>query len=191
MIRVASLGILGFSLCCGVAGAQEPLQVPMPAPEPQHKWLHQFVGEWSTTSKATMGPDQPAMEGAGTITSRMLGDLWVLNEMKSEWMGDSVVGIQTIGYDASKGKYIGTWVDNMTSHMWRYEGTVDETGKKLTLEAEGPNFVAAGKMTKFRDAYEFVSSDHVIMSSSMLGEDGKWVTFMTGDAKRITAGAVK
>ena len=42
----------------------------------------------------------------------------------------------------------------------------------------------AGKMTKYRDAYEFKSDDVMIATSSMQGEDGKWITFMTGEAKR-------
>lgn len=98
-------------------------------------------------------------------------------------------GIQTIGYDATKKKYVGTWVDSMMNYLWLYEGNVDETGNKLTLEAEGPNFMADGKLTRFRDAYEFKSPDHIIVSSSMLSEDGKWITFMTGESSRKKASA--
>jgi hypothetical protein len=51
--------------------------------------------------------------------------------------------------------------------------------KKTTFEAEGPNFMAEGKKAKFRDTNEFKSPDHSDAMSSMLGEDGKWVRFMT------------
>ena len=68
--------------------------------------------------------------------------------------------------------------------MWKYEGTVDESGKILTLEADGPNFISDGKLTKFQDIYEFKSGDEITMTSRMLGEDVKWVTFMSGTVKR-------
>ncbi len=156
----------------------------MSAPEKEHKWLEQFVGEWEIQSKGMMGPGQPPIEFAGRMTSRSLGGIWFINELKLEMPGTPMNGIQTIGYDSDKKKYVGTWVDSHMSYMWKYEGTVDESGKKLVLEAEGPNFMVVGKTTSFRDAYEFKSADHIIATSSMLGEDGKWVTFMTGDMHR-------
>jgi hypothetical protein len=124
------------------------------------------------------------MKCKGTIHSRMLGGFWVVSEMKADMMGMPMTAIQTIGYDPESKKYVGTWVDSMLSHMWKYSGTIDPAGKKLTLEAEGPNFMHEGKLTKFRDAYEFKAKDHIVMTSSMLGEDGKWTTFMTGNARR-------
>ena len=96
-----------------------------------------------------------------------------------------MTAVQTIGYDEAKKKYVGTWVDSMMNHLWRYEGSVDDSGKILTLEADGPNFMAAGKTTKFRDAYEFKSTDHIVATSSMRTDDGKWVTFMTGQVRRV------
>jgi hypothetical protein len=74
----------------------------------------------------------------------------------------------------------------MTSFMWKYEGSVDASGKVLTLDADGPNFMEGdGKLTKFQDIYEFKTVDEFLMTSRMLGRDGKWVTFMTGKAKRV------
>ena len=161
-------------------------QVPpeFPKSQPEHKWLQQFVGQWDSELESKMGPDQPTMKCKLAISSRMLGDFWVVNELSGDMMGTPMVGIQTIGYDTEKNAYVGTWVDSMMNHMWKYEGSVDESGKLLTLEAEGPNFMAAGKTTKFRDAYEFKSADHIVATSSLLTDDGKWVVFMTGQMHR-------
>jgi hypothetical protein len=114
----------------------------------------------------------------------MLGGFWLVTESEADMMGMTINSIQTIGYDTAKQKYVGTWVDSMMNYMWQYEGTVDAGGKKLTLEAEGPNFLAEGKTTKFRDAYEFKSPDHIVVTSSMLGDDGNWIDFMTGNLRR-------
>ena len=92
--------------------------------------------------------------------------------------------IQMIGYDTNKKKYVGIWADSMINHMWHYEGTVDETGKKLTLDAEGPSMAGDGKMTKYQDAYEFKDNDTIIATSSMQAQDGKWTVMMKGTAKR-------
>ena len=162
--------------------AQEAPQFPQPTKE--HQWLQQFVGEWETNAEGKMGPDQPVMTCKGTATSRMLGGFWLVTENDNEMMGMKINALQTIGYDSTKKKYIGTWVDSMLNHLWEYEGSVDATGKKLTLEAEGPNLMAAGKTAKFRDAYEFKSPDHIEVTSSMQGEDGKWVQFMVGQIRR-------
>ena len=161
--------------------AQEP---EFPAPVKEHQWLQQFVGEWETHSEATMGPDQQPLKCEGSMTTRMLGGFWVINEIKGDMAGTTMSGLQTIGYDPDRKKYVGTWVDSMMNYLWKYEGTVDKSGKKITLEAEGPNFMAAGKLTKFRDAYEFKSADQIISTSSMQTEDGQWITFMTGTMQR-------
>lgn len=186
MIRTMTLviAVSMLAVLCESAIAQE--QPEFPGPEKEHQWLHKFVGEWTTNSKSSMGPDKPPMECSGTIESRMIGDFWVVNEMQSTVEGTSMRGLQAIGYDPAKKKYIGTWVDSMMNHLWLYEGTVDESGNKLTLEAEGPNFMADGEVTRFRDAYEFRTPDHIIVTSSMLGEDDKWITFMTGESHRKT-----
>jgi hypothetical protein len=162
--------------------AQAPAQLQQPTKE--HELLKRFVGEWESTAEAVAGPGIPAMTCKGRNSAKMLGGFWVVIENETDMMGMKIIALQTIGYDPEKKKYVATWIDSMFNHKWDYTGTVDAAGKKLTCEAEGPNFMAAGKLTKFRDTYEFKSADHIEAISSMQGEDGKWVTFMTGQIKR-------
>jgi hypothetical protein len=149
----------------------------------EHQWLKQFVGEWQSSSKAH-GPGMPDMEGKGTMKARMLGELWTVIDYQADFGGMNMTAVQTIGYDAEKKKYVGSWVDSFQNILWTYDGTVDASGKKITLEAEGPNMMEPGKRTKFRDEYEFVSPEKMTITSSMLGSDGNWVTFMSGEAQR-------
>lgn len=154
------------------------------APAPEHDFLKKFAGEWVSKSKSIAVENMPAMECSGTSTYRMLGDYWIVAELTGDFGGATMNAVQTIGYDSKKQKYVGTWVDSMMNHMWHYEGTVDEGGNKLVLEAEGPNFASHGKTAKFRDSYEFKSADHIIATSMMQDESGKWITFMVGDVTR-------
>lgn len=177
--------ITSFLGCCllVVLAIQASAQPPAPTPQKEHAWLKQFVGEWESESEGTM-PGQPPMKCKGTMSSKMLGEFWVVSNLTGNMGSMTMNGLQTIGYDSEKKKYVGTWVDNMMNHLWKYEGTVDDSGKKLTLEADGPSFTQPGKTGKYRDAYEFKSTDHIYMTSSMLTDDGKWVTFMTAQVKR-------
>jgi hypothetical protein len=130
------------------------------------------------------GAWKAAHEARGTATARMLGGFWVVGEGKTEMMGFSFSNILTLGYDPEKKKYVGTWVDSMTSYMWKYEGTLDDTGKVLTLNTEGPCPMAPGKISKFKEVIEFKNKDHYTFASSIQGDDGKWTTFVTIDSKR-------
>ncbi|MCA9131348.1 MAG: DUF1579 family protein [Planctomycetales bacterium] len=75
-----------LTVLSSLANAQEtqpPQEIGQVAPEKEHQWLKQFVGRWSTSLKASMGPGQPDMVCDGVIESRMLVDWWVINEMES------------------------------------------------------------------------------------------------------------
>ncbi|HVR72890.1 MAG TPA: DUF1579 domain-containing protein, partial [Planctomycetota bacterium] len=168
-----------------VAGAA--LSVPedapkMPAPEKEHAWLEQLAGEWEFDAECIMEPGKPPMKSSGTETGRMIGEFWIVSEVKSTFMDTPMTGILTLGFDPEKKKYVGTWVDSMTSHQWKYEGTVDAAGKVLKLESEGP--VAPGKLSKFKEVIELKGKDQKVFTSSMLGDDGKWSTFATFHYRR-------
>ena len=86
--------------------------------------------------------------------------------------------ILTIGYDTAKKNYIGTVVDSMTSHLWRFEGSFDARGNILTYETEGP-VPNPQTPSKFREVMELKSPDHKVFTSSILKPDGSWETMMT------------
>jgi len=159
-------------------------QPPMPGPEKEHEWLKQLVGEWESESEMMMAPGQPPIKAKGSESVRAIGALWVVADVKGDSPMGPMTALLTLGYEPKKKKYIGTWIDSMMNHMWLYEGTLDATGKILTLETEGPNMMDPSKRAKYRDVIEIKSKDHKVMTSSALGEDGKWTTFVTANYRR-------
>ena len=160
-------------------------QCPMQAePQKEHQWLQALVGEWSFEGECQMGPDQPPMKNTGACVTRSLGGLWVVNEGTGEMPGGGMMNsIITLGYDPQKQRFVGTFVASMMTFLWLYEGTLDSSGKVLTLNAEGPSFAGDG-MAKYQDIVTVESKDHWILSSQMQGDDGQWTKFMTANYRR-------
>jgi len=156
----------------------------MPAPVKEHEWLQKFVGEWVADTDIFMEPGKPPVKSKGVETVKAVGGFWIVGEGTGECMGMTMQNRLTLGYSPEKKKYIGSWIDSMTSTFWTYEGTVDASGKILTLEAEGPCPMKPGTLSKFREVTEFKSPDHRVFSSSILGDDGKWTTMVVVDYQR-------
>jgi hypothetical protein len=164
-------------------------QMPMTQPEPQeeHRWLQTLIGEWTFDGEATMGPDQPAETFTGRERVRSLGDLWVLAEGEGEMPGGGIDrSVMTLGYDAHKGRYVGTWIGSMMTHLWVYDGALDAARRVLTLEAEGPSMAGDGTMATYRDVIELKDDDHRVLTAHVLGDDGTWQQFMTSHYRRTT-----
>ena len=177
--------IAGFAvaLLAGVAVSNMQDEAPdgpaweMPKPQKEHEWLKQLEGEWTSDVKASGPPGQPGFESKGTETVRSIGGFWIVAENNGDMMGTPFTGILTLGYDTNKNKYIGSWIDSMTSYMWTYEGTVE--GNKLTLSTEGPSQMNPAERVKFREVLEVKDKDHKVFTSSMQREDGSWNQVMT------------
>jgi hypothetical protein len=178
MKRFAALCIVVVSLAAASAiRAEETPQFPKP--EKEHEWLAQLVGEWDADVEMFMEPGKPPLKSKGTESVRAIGGFWTLAENKGEAFGQPFTGLLTLGYDAQKKQYVGTWVDSMTGYLWTYRGKLNAAGTKLTLDTEGPCADRPGELCKFRETLEIKSKDHKVFSSSLQTEDGTWVTFMT------------
>ncbi|MGF1517300.1 MAG: DUF1579 domain-containing protein [Nodosilinea sp.] len=153
-------------------------------PQKEHQWLQQMVGEWAYDVEATMGPDQPPEQSTGTETVRSLDGLWAIAEGQGDMCGSPATTLMTLGYDPQKQRFVGTWVGSMMPHLWVYEGELDAAERVLTLNSEGPAMAGHGKLAQYRDVIEFKSSNHRVLTSFCLGEDGQWHQFMTANYYR-------
>lgn len=150
----------------------------------EHKWLQQFVGQWSFETECMMGPGGESMKSTGTVAFRGLGELWLVGEHNGkDPMGDDVISLMSIGYDPAQKCFVGTFIASCMTHMWIYEkGVLD--GNVLTLNAKGPNMMKPGEMSDYQDIVEYISADHHTLKSRLKTDDGKWVQFMEGHYKR-------
>jgi hypothetical protein len=151
-------------------------------PQKEHAWLQRLVGKWASEMEC-VGPDGKTMKSKGTETVRSLGGLWTLGEGVGEMPdGAPATSLMTLGFDPQKGRFVGTFVASMMTYLWTYDGKLD--GNKLILDAEGPVMTGEGKMGKYQDIIEMRSDDHRVMTSQLLGDDGKWTQFMEAHYRR-------
>lgn len=174
MKKIVGVGC-ALTLLLGLSASFADTPPEMPKPGKEHEWLGQLVGEWTTEGECLM-EEGKATKTTGTETSRMVGGFWATFEHQGEMAGEAFTGILTLGWDPEKKHYVGTWVDSMTPMMWQYTGTVDATGKVLTLETTGP-CPTTGKPCRFREVIEITGPDSKTFTSN-IEMDGKWVTMM-------------
>jgi hypothetical protein len=154
-------------------------------PQEEHLWLQKFVGEWTFEGEACIEPGQPPSKHLGKETVRPIGGLWIQGEGQGEMPGGGMATmLLTLGYDIQKKRFVGTWLGSMMAYLWIYDGELDSTRRILSLHADGPDMAQEGKMAKYKDVIEWKSDDHRILTSHMLGEDGKWQAFMTAHYRR-------
>lgn len=155
------------------------------APQKEHEWLQQLVGEWTAEMACSMGPGEPPSTFRGREAVRSLGGLWIVAEGQGEMPGGgTAVTLMTLGYDPRRQRFVGTWVGSMMTHMWLYEGVLDAAGKVLPLDCEGPSMAGDGGMARYRDVIEIRGPDERALTSHVLGEDGEWRQFMTAVYRR-------
>lgn len=154
----------------------------MPVPAKEHKILARFSGEWDCESEAYMSPGSEPMVSKGKMTGRQLGEFWALIDLSADFGGMDFKAQGTFGYDEKAKRYIGTWVDNMTGFMWKYDGEM--VGNKLVLNSEGPSMDGSGKMVKARDSWEFRDDNTLVLTGEFEGEDGKMFKVMEATFKR-------
>jgi hypothetical protein len=155
-------------------------------PTAEHQWLNHLVGEWNVESEMVMGPDQPTMTSQGREKVINLGGLWAFCEGKSTMPDGTTMDYRSgVGYDVSFKEYRGFWLASMSSHLWKYVGTLSADGKKMTMNCVGPDMVNDGQTANYRDVIEIIDDNHRTLTSYGEGEDGTWTQFMKSSYTRV------
>ncbi|MDB5963762.1 MAG: hypothetical protein JWQ72_262 [Polaromonas sp.] len=154
-------------------------------PQKEHGWLKQLTGNWTMTAEADMGPDKPAYKSDGTESARMLGSLWLVCEGRGDMPGGGTADMRmTLGYDTGRKKFVGNWVGSMMANMFVYEGQLDDSGKVLTLDTEGPSFKGDGSTSRYQDVITLDGPDRRTLHSQVQQPDGSWKRFMLATYRR-------
>jgi len=155
-------------------------------PSKEHEWLQKLVGEWRIESEMHMEPGGPAMKTQGTASVKSLGGLWAFSENNDTMPdGTPTKSYFALGYDVSFKEYRGCMIASMSSHLWKYTGTLSVDGKTMTLDCEGPDMVIDGKTAMYRDVIELVDEKHRTLTSYGQNEKGEWEEYMKADYFRV------
>lgn len=142
MSRGLAAAVVVATLAVGASGrAQDEagdFSAFLPKPTKQHEVLGKDVGVWDAEIKSWMvGPDAEPTVTKGVERNRLLrGGLWLVSDFEGDVGGIPFAGHGQTGYDPKQGKYIGTWVDSMSTNVMTQEGTYDEAAETFTFEGE-------------------------------------------------------
>lgn len=164
-----SLRFVCFAIVAGLlfAAASDAQEGPKPGPE--HALLKKMEGAWDATMNFG------GMESKGTSVYKMeLGGLWLSSTFEGEFGGMKFSGKGLDGYDPVKKKFVGVWVDSMSTAPMLMEGTHDKEKNTTTMTGEGPG--PDGKPTKYKAVN--VMKDNNTMLFSMYMGDGKEPAFV-------------
>ena len=146
-----------FALAVPATTAQDT-----PKPGPEHEILNKMVGTWDMTMKFA------GMESKGTVVYKLdLGGLWLSGTTECELMGQKFSGRSYDCFDSAKKKYVGVWIDSMSTTPMTMEGTYDKPTKTLTMAGEGPGM--DGKPAKYK-AVSVMPDDNTINFSMYMGD---------------------
>ncbi len=117
-------------------------------PAEGHRRLDPMVGTFKTRVTIVMAPDAPAQVSEGDSEHRwVLGGRYLEQRFSGTSMGMPFEGRGYTGYDNTKGKYVGTWMDTFGTGLMNSVGVGKPTAKELEFEAQASD--PSGKPMRF------------------------------------------
>jgi hypothetical protein len=119
---------------------------------PEHKHLAALAGDWTYVAKFRMAPEAPPMEMKGAAKrTPIFGGRFLRDDVSGPAQGGmpAFEGLGITGYDNHEKKYVGTWIDSMSTSVTQMTGEGSADGKVLTMHSEqyDPTY---GKVVKMR-----------------------------------------
>ena len=168
-----TVGTLSMTMALLVGMARLSAQPPQPKPGPEHEHFKQLEGIWDATIHAKEG------ESKGTMTWKVgLGGLWLLEHFKSE----GFEGHGATSYEPAKKKYVGVWIDSMSTSPMTMEGTHDKATK--TSKSVGTTLGPDGKTMKLTMISRMTDDDNIVFTMNGPGPDGKDMEMLKISYKR-------
>jgi hypothetical protein len=167
VVLVASLGLLG------VASSARGQEGAPPKATAEHERLAKEVGTWDATIKSWhAGPDsEPTVSQGVEVVKLMPGGLWIKSEFDGKFGDMEFHGCGQTGYDTRKGKYVGTFVDSMSTEMMIMEGDYDAATRTATMSAKGTG--PSGKPYDAKMTSKYEDDDTRVFTMLMKSDETK------------------
>jgi hypothetical protein len=124
-----------------------------------HRRLEPLAGSWKVRTTLTMTPGAPPQVSEGSSEHRfVLGGRYLEQRYKGSAMGMPFEGIGYTGYDNSRGKYVGTWMDSFGTGIMNSVGTGRPTDAKIDFDAEACD--PTGGTSQFLCSVRIQDRDH-------------------------------
>jgi hypothetical protein len=151
---------------------------PLPKPGPEHAVFNDSAGTWDARVEMFMAPGAEPSVSKGVETSRVgCGGLCLITDFKGSFSMDpsappvSFEGHGIDAYDQAKKKYVGTWIDSMSTGPMIGESTYDPASRTFTGWSEAPDM--SGKLSRMKSTVTMKDADTRVFSMYNLGPDGK------------------
>jgi uncharacterized protein DUF1579 len=145
-------------------------------PGEAHQKLEPMVGTFDAKVKMWMDPSKPPEESSGTSENTWaLGNRFVQIKYEGTMMGQPFSGMGFQGYDNVTKKYVGTWMDTMSTGIMTSTGTMTGNVMKTTDTMSDP---MSGKAMKTTSKFTVTDNDHHAMEMWGPGPDGKTYKMM-------------
>ena len=174
MRRLNLLACLTLAVCMSSARAAE--EQPPARPGPEHAELKKLEGTWDALMKMA---DVPEAMPAVAIYKMECDGMWLGSDFRMDVPGFKFSGRGLDGYDQNKKKYVGIWVDSMSSAPMLMEGTHDAATKTTTMTGEAAGRGPGGKPEKFKAVTKIADEDHFQFEMLIIGDDGKETSAFT------------
>jgi hypothetical protein len=140
------------------------------------------LGTWDARVTVTF-PGAPPQLSNGVTVNRLVGGRWLSVDYRNAESGFEGHGLY--GWDAARGAYVGTWVDNMRGSLVIAEGRWDADTRTMTYTSEVPG--PGGTSMRLREVTETTGPDTQVMRSFIPGPDGAELEFMRVEYTRRPA----
>jgi hypothetical protein len=145
---------------------------PSPKPGKEEELLHRFEGEWyARTAFPAPGQESPRECFGSEKCLMTLGNHWLAIEYVG-MEGQPIESRVFLGYDPQKQKFVGTWINNVSSSLLTFEGAADDAGKCLTLRLQGTD-PKTGKKFDQRHVYDFENGNRRSLKVYRTDEGGQ------------------
>ncbi|RMF21416.1 MAG: DUF1579 domain-containing protein [Deltaproteobacteria bacterium] len=181
-----ALGLTGLAAASGAQETNQKMTPEMEAwikagqPGEHHRHLARLAGTWTAEVTTWMpGPEGvQEVKSTGKMESKMIFDgRYLESHYQGTFMGQQFEGFGLDAYDNVSGKYVGIWIDSMSTTMAIFRGECDGTGKVRTSYGRIKDPVT-GRMKKQKAVTTIIDENTYTYEAYEYGKDGKEVKMM-------------